>query len=401
MRVTTDGGTTWRSAYPFNSGRKFVNPYMMDPHDANHLLTAGREVMETIYGPNTQIMDASETVCLENCWEEVFDLGAGNSMSAVDLDGPNAYVGFCGPCGRVNATTPFRSGLATNVGGAEPPQPMTPDGWHMAAANGLPERYITSVTIDPQDPRTIYATLGGYENRQWRPPGSFGDPNDQRGAGHLFVSHDAGENFTNISANLPDAPAFWVERWRNQLVVATNVGVFISNSVGKAPGKTSKPAKFRFAALQRGLPQAPVFSLQFAPHDPDLLVAASYGRGVYTIDLGGCGRKAAGRRGNQIVGTQIGDRLRGGKKKDVICGKGGSDRISGKRGNDRLIGGGGKKTRDRLNGGAGNDLLRGQGGKDVLKGGAGRDRLIGGGGRDVCFVGPEDVARGCERKRSV
>jgi hypothetical protein len=401
MRVTTDGGTTWRSAYPFNSGRKFVNPYMMDPHDANHLLTAGREVMETIYGPNTQIMDPSESACLENCWEEVFDLGAGNSMSAVDLDGPNAYVGFCGPCGLVNATTPFRSGLATNVGGAEPPQPMTPDGWHMAAANGLPERYITSVTIDPHDPRTIYVTLGGYENRQWRPPGSFGDPNDQRGAGHLFVSHDAGENFTNISGNLPDAPAFWVEPWRNQLVVATNVGVFISNSVGKAPGKASKPAKFRFAALQRGLPQAPVFSLQFAPHDPDLLVAASYGRGVYTIDLGGCGRKAAGRRGNQIVGTQIGDRLRGGKKKDVICGKGGSDRINGKRGNDRLIGGGGKKTRDRLNGGAGNDLLRGQGGKDVLKGGAGRDRLIGGGGRDVCFVGPEDVARGCERKRSV
>jgi Ca2+-binding RTX toxin-like protein len=398
MRVTTDGGTTWRDMYPFTTGAKFSNPFVMDPLDANHLLTAGQQVVESTYGPETQQMDPGGSVCFSNCWEEVFDLGTGNGMSAVDLHGTAAYVGFCGPCGLVNATQPFKTGLATNIGGAQPPQPLTDQGWHIAAANGLPHRYINSVAIDPNDPNTVYVALGGYENRQWRPPGSFGDPNPNIGQGHVFVSHDAGETFTNISANLPDAPAFWVEPYRNQLVVGTQVGAFVSNSVGKA--KTNKPAKFRWAALHRGMPVVPIASLQFSPGDRDVLYAATFGRGVYTVDLGGCGRKASSRKGNQIVGTQIRDRLRGGKKTDVICGKGGSDRISGKAGNDLLIGGGGKKTRDRLNGGAGNDLLRGQGGRDILKGGAGRDRLIGGGGRDVCFVGPGDLARGCERKRN-
>jgi hypothetical protein len=34
--------------------------------------------------------------------------------------------------------------------------------------------------------------------------------------------------------------------------------------------------------LGSGLPTAPISTLQFKPNDPDLLVAATYGRGVYT-----------------------------------------------------------------------------------------------------------------------
>ena len=397
MRVTTDGGTSWRDMYPFISGAKFSNPFVMDPLDANHLLTAGREVVETTFGPETQQMDPSGTVCHTSCWEEVFDLGAGNSMSAVDLHGTAAYVGFCGPCGLINATDPFQSGIATNIGGGAAPEPMTPNGWHIAAANGLPERYVNGITIDPNDPNTVYVALGGYENRQWRPPGSFGDPNPNIGTGHLYVSHDAGETFTDISANLPDAPAFWLEVvGKNQLVVGTQVGLFLSNPVSEL-GKSAQ--QFAFTSLNRGLPSVPIASVQPAPNDPSLLYVATYGRGVYTANLDGCGKRASKRPGNQIVGTHIKDTIKGTPQKDVICGKKGSDRLKGVKGKDLLIGGGGKKTKDRMNGGKGNDTLRGQGGKDFLRGGAGRDRLIGGGGKDVCFVGKGDVARGCEKEK--
>ncbi|MGH2686586.1 MAG: hypothetical protein ACRDJP_14065 [Actinomycetota bacterium] len=404
IRSTTNGGTDWREQYwesNFVAGM-FVNPFVMDPLDANHLMTGTEFIEESTFGPETGQTDPNETVCQSSCPAIVFDLTTGdpdNVLSSLDLHGDAAYVGYCGPCTLLNQVdNPFLSGIATNVGGDEPPNPMTEDGWHFAAANGLPERFITSVAIDPNDPNTVYVALGGYENRQWRPPGSFEDPNTNIGTGHLYVSHDAGQTFTDISANLPDAPAFWVEVvGKNQLVVGTQVGLFLSDRLSELG--TSSAQQFSFTSLNRGLPSVPIASIQPSPADPSLLVVATYGRGIYTANLDGCGKRASKRPGNQIVGTHIKDRIKGTPQRDVICGKQASDRLRGLKGRDLLIGGGGKKTKDRLNGGKGNDLLRGQGGKDFLRGAKGRDRLIGGGGKDTCFVGKGDVARGCERER--
>ena len=58
---------------------------------------------------------------------------------------------------------------------------------------------------------------------------------------------------------------------KGQLIVATTVGVYISN--GKSGG--------RYAPLGRNLPPAPVFSMQKMPGHPRQLVIASLGRGVY------------------------------------------------------------------------------------------------------------------------
>jgi Ca2+-binding RTX toxin-like protein len=401
MRVTTDGGTSWRDMYPFTSGAKFANPFTMDPTDANHLMTAGNEVVESTFGPTTQQMDPSGSVCNADCWEQVYDLGTrnapgdeaasataadpANGMSALDLQGNNAYVAYCGPCGLISQTVAFRSGIATNVAGTEAPEPMTPKGWHIASANGLPERYVNGIAVDPSDPsgRTVYAALGGYENRQWRPPGSFADPNDQIGTGHVFVSHDAGETFTNISANLPDAPAFWVEPYGDRVIVATQVGVFISDSL------TARGGSAAWSSLNQGLPATPVASLQFAPQDPDLLVAASFGRGVYTIDLSGlgsgggglsgCGRLAKLTNINKLFGTKGKDVLRGTPAADAICGGPGNDTIKGLNGNDILIGG---KGNDRVSGGGGNDKLYLGAGNDRSNGGKRRDRIVGYKGND-------------------
>jgi hypothetical protein len=440
MRVTTDGGVNWRDMLPFLTGAKFSNPFVMDPTDANHLMTAGREVVESTFGPDTQQLDPSENQCLDKCWMEVFNLGTrdapgdaassssatnpNNGMSALDLRGSDAYVGYCGPCGLINVpNTAFRSGIATNVGGTEAPEPMTEKGWHIAPALGLPERYINGIAVDPSDPsgNTVYVALGGYENRQWRPEGSFGDPNEQIGRGHVFVSRDAGESFLDISANLPDAPAFWVEPYGDRVIVSTQVGVFISDDLSKLRGGSGG---FAWASLNKGLPAAPVVSLELAPQDPNLLVAALYGRGVYTIDLAGlgagglsgCGRLAKLININELFGTKGKDVLKGTAAADAICGGPGNDVIKGLAGNDILIGG---KGIDRVNGGSGNDKLylgagndRGSGGKgedrvvgfrgnDRLGGGGSRDSLNGQSGEDTCNGGSgKDSFRHCESERT-
>ncbi|MDP9405448.1 MAG: S-layer homology domain-containing protein, partial [Actinomycetota bacterium] len=315
MTVTTTGGRgdfsldvtnpfgrrAFRSINPRVTGGMFSNPFVMDPTDATHLMTAGREVVETTFGPETdpgnrmpdgRCRSTANTGidAADKCWVQVFDLGTAtrpgeppsadvnddpqNGMSALDLQGDAAYVGFCGVCDILNAKKPFRNGLATNVGGDKPPRRMTPDGWHIASAKGLPNRYIRSVEIDPDNPRTVYVALGGY-SRRWVPPGSLQDDNRNIGEGHVFKSTDAGETFTDISGNLPDVSTNHLALRGNQLIVGTDAGMFISSDLKGG----------EYAVLGRGLPTAPVATFELDPGNPNRLFVATYGRSIYVYDF--------------------------------------------------------------------------------------------------------------------
>jgi hypothetical protein len=278
MSVSTDGGKSWRGIDPGLTNTRFVNPFEMDPTNANHIVTGGNEIAETTHGPETEAgHDAGG-----NTWTVLYDLGTqqhpgdaaatpsatdpANGMSAIDVHGDTIYAGYCGVCDTLNASAPFKSGIATNAGGS----------WHIAAATGLPERFVTSVAIDPTDAtkQTIYVTLGGY-SRRWVPPGTLQDQNPDPGVGHLFKSTDGGETFVDISGNLPDAPATWVtQRGASQLIVGTDIGVFANALAG---GTT-------FAPL-RGLPVVPISTMNLKPNDPNLLVAATYGRGIWAYSF--------------------------------------------------------------------------------------------------------------------
>jgi len=279
MAVTTDGGKSWASIDPALTSPMFSTPFAMDRIDATHLMIGGRDVRERQGGPS-------------GTWTKVYDLGTrtqpgnaaavastgdpNNQLSAVDLYGQYSYAGFCGYCDLVTQGSPFKSGLATNVFGAAPAQRGTSNGWHIAKAQGLPNRYVTSVQMDPANPAVVYVTLGGY-GRRWVPPGALGDSVASVGVGHVFRSVDAGENFTDISANLPDIPANWSLVRAGHLVVATDLGVFESaDTVGGS-----------YSQLGAGLPTAPVFQITTSPADTSRLIAASFGRGVYSFEYPG------------------------------------------------------------------------------------------------------------------
>jgi hypothetical protein len=287
---TTDGGRSWTSIDPGLTSPLFSTPFTMDVTNAKHLVTGGREVVET-----TNARTGSG-----GGWKQVFDLGTqqhpgsatagrsptgpvplvgldplateiNNQVSAVDTYGDATYVGFCGYCDIVTGGTPFNSGLATNVGGSRTPKAGTSNGWHIAAAKGLPKRYLNSVRIDPANPRTVYVTLGGY-GRRWIPPGSLGDNVSRIGRGHLYRSTDAGATFKDISGNLPDIGADDAIVFNGSLVVATDLGVYIGDTQGR-----------HFQLLGTGLPSAPVFRVNRSPRNPRELVVASYGRGAFRI----------------------------------------------------------------------------------------------------------------------
>ena len=200
-----------------------------------------------------------------------------------------AYVAYCGYCDALT-TAPFANGLATNVRpDGSYGKPGAADNWHIAARAGLPERYITSVQMDPADPRVVYVTLAGY-SRRWLTPGVVGA--DAEGAtlvgfGHVYKSTDAGETFTDVSAGLPalpDLPADFVIARNGQLIVGTDRGVFVSETTDGG----------RWAQLGTGMPAVPVLSLELKPKasaaEPDTLIVATQGRGVYRYVFGSPGQ---------------------------------------------------------------------------------------------------------------
>src|SRR5207247_224825 len=92
------------------------------------------------------------------------------------------------------------------------------------------------------------------------------------GTGHVFKSADAGEHFVDISGNLPDVPANWSILHGGQLVVATDIGAFAADNTTGGP----------YDILGKGLPAAPMLHLSVAPQNPAMIVAATYGRGVFS-----------------------------------------------------------------------------------------------------------------------
>ena len=123
---------------------------------------------------------------------------AENQVSALAARGSSVYAGFCGDCDPVSDAAKFGSGIATNVGGPAAPSSGTPNGWHVAAAHGLPHRIITSIAIDPADPRHVFVTLGSSTLRPYAPAGALGNDGVDLHAGSVYESLDAGQTFTDV-----------------------------------------------------------------------------------------------------------------------------------------------------------------------------------------------------------
>jgi hypothetical protein len=303
--LTRDGGNSWYAITPGDCGSSttalFSTPIEQDPTTPGHILVGCTQIQEATHAyadPCTTPDGGNANNCAvaNDPFKSVYDLsklssphGAPNIPSALAVRGAHEYVGYCGYCDPATQSLPFANGIATNVGGKQAPRIGTSRGWHRAAAlcsgcrtaNGrLPERYITSIQEDPRNPNTVYVTLGGYE-RRWIPPGSFGESTRNVGVGHVFVSHDHGQHFTNISGNLPDVAANWTAVHDGKLIVATDLGVYVQTS-RKVAGDGGTAGHPRYASLGRGLPLVPVFTVRVAPGHPNELLISTYGRSDWT-----------------------------------------------------------------------------------------------------------------------
>lgn len=130
-------------------------------------------------------------------------------------------------------------------------------------SNGLPDRYITSLAISPEDDQTLYVTLSGFTNLDYTP--------------HVFKTTDGGQTWNDLSSNLPNIPANDLIIIPNQggelLVLATDMNVWYSEDDGST-----------WDILGNDLPPTIIRDLKY--HAPtQTLYAGTFGRSIHQIDL--------------------------------------------------------------------------------------------------------------------
>ncbi len=172
-------------------------------------------------------------------WATDLTRSASDTLNAIGVNDTNSDVIYTGSTqGRV---------MVTQDGG---------ESWR-DITDGLPNRVIKSIVTDPTNPAIAYLTVSGYRS------------------GHVFKTTNYGASWKDISGNLPDIPtnALVLDPiTSNSLYVGTDIGVFRSINDGQA-----------WELLNRGMP--PVIVMALAAHPSGIIQAATYGRGVYEINL--------------------------------------------------------------------------------------------------------------------
>lgn len=118
----------------------------------------------------------------------------------------------------------------------------------------------TFVTINPKDENMAWLTFSGYA------------------AGNkVFVTTDGGTTWANITGNLPNIPAncsVYQSVSASRLFIGMDVGVYYTE-------KNSTD----WVLYNTGLPNTPVRDMEISPAAPDKIRAATFGRGVWEVDI--------------------------------------------------------------------------------------------------------------------
>jgi hypothetical protein len=160
-------------------------------------------------------------------------------------------------------TTDFTILRTKNVFDAEPT-------WEDLADGNLPtRRAFSSVAVSPVDPETIYVGVLG-----------FGTGDNGTGTGHIFkrVKVDDGYKWTDITGNLSDVPVNSIAigpTYPTDVYVATDAGVWLATDGGKPNAK--------WTPYGQNLPHSAVLQLSLVRRGNGALVAATHGRGAWTI----------------------------------------------------------------------------------------------------------------------
>jgi hypothetical protein len=135
--------------------------------------------------------------------------------------------------------------------------------WAKVESPVFPGRWVTRITVDPQNADVAWATFSGWRSGDGYP--------------HIVMTSDGGSTWVDIAGKkLPQAPINDVIRHPSKpkwLFIATDVGVFRTTNLGNT-----------WIKVGDNLPLVPVNDVDL-PAGSETLYGATYGRSVWTTSL--------------------------------------------------------------------------------------------------------------------
>jgi len=241
-----DAGATWTSVgggiADAGQSANFIAPFALDPNDANRMYAGGARLWMS-----ANVKSAAPT------WKAIFGSASANHVSAIAIAPSASDVVWVG---RIYGNV-YRTSNAT----AAAPS--------FAAVNAPTYgNFVTHITVSPFDPNVVYVATGGF------------------GSENLIKTTDGGATWTDATGGdttgLPDVPVNDLEidpQDAGTLYAATEVGVFTSHDGGAT-----------WDVPQSGPANVAVDDLFWMG---TTLVAATHGRGMFSIDVNGAGTPAA------------------------------------------------------------------------------------------------------------
>ncbi len=227
---STNGGNTWGSVVNGLTGTgPWVSPWKQDPVTAT-----------VLYAGYTQMFKSTN---LGNNWTQIGNISGSGSIVEFAVAPSNPQVIYT-----IRGTNIYK----TINGGTN---------WTLATGNvPVSSAAPTFITIDPNNANVAWVTLSGYSN-----------------SNKVFVTTNGGTSWTNITYNLPNLPAncsVYQPGTTGRIYIGMDVGVYYKDHNSTV-----------WTLYNSGLPNTIVRDMEISPAAPTKLRAATYGRGVYEVDL--------------------------------------------------------------------------------------------------------------------
>ncbi len=237
-RSTNGGDSTSAIGSTAGARRNWLTPLEFDPVDPQVMYYASERVnRSTNNGVSWTAISGDLTKGVKV--DRDYPFGTISTVAPAASDADRLYVG----------TDDGLVWVTTDMGGT----------WTELVDDDLPGIYVTRITVDPTDADRALIAFSGFRS---------GDD-----AARVALTTDGGASWTNVSGNLPAAPVNDIVVDGTDVIVGTDVGVFITEDVTGGEW-------FRVGA---DLPSSPVMDLDLTG---DLLTAATFGRSAWRVTLG-------------------------------------------------------------------------------------------------------------------
>ena len=235
-------------------------PYILSPHDPSTIYLGGDRLFKSIDRGNTWTMTQDLTRNIGRNDRPIMGVD-GKAPMASKHDGAAAYSNIV-----TISESPVAKGVlwvGTNDGNLQ----VSRDGgatWNNVASKvpGVPdETHVSRVTASNFDAGSAYVTFDNHRRDDHKP--------------YLFVTHDFGQTWQSLAANLPQGNLNVITEDpvnRNLLFLGSEYALYVSLD----GGKSWKP-------FMTGLPTVRIDDLIVQPREHDL-IAGTHGRSIWILD---------------------------------------------------------------------------------------------------------------------